>query len=371
MDFLNAVYAACVVFIGFYVFKVPMKYYVFVLLHLLLVFLTNDFLFPVSYMPDQLRYVETTVAIRDSLDFMNYESYEKSSKVAFASLLFALSPMLSIKTVYSISIINFLLYAFLFIFLYKKKLLVGNAMLFYLLFPSFALYAAVSLRDMLILSFMTISVYALYRKQMLISILVATPLLYIKAQNFLIFIAALLIYKSIEQRNLKSKKTLIRITVLLILLVAYGSMFSIDDINTIRSSMYVEDGGLRENYIPIAGYIDFLVTGFFGAFYMILKPLPWEVHNPLQLVQSIENLVVFYIIYKIYQEQKRAKDKFITFLLIYIFVAMFIYGLVIYNFGTAARYRFTFEVLFITFSLSILHKKRKISKAKEVAKEDV
>ncbi|WP_373034082.1 hypothetical protein [Sulfurovum sp.] len=368
MDFLNAVYAACVVFIGFYVLKVPMKYYVFVLLHLLLVFLTNDFLFPVSYMPDQLRYVESTVAIRDSLDFMNYEQYERSSKVAFSSLMFALSPMLSIKSVYSISIINFLLYAFLFIFLYKKKLLVGNAMLFYLLFPSFALYAAVSLRDMLILLFMILSIYALYRKQMLLSILIAAPLLYIKTQNFLIFIAAILMYKSIEKRNLKSKKTLIRVSFLLILLVAFGSMFSIDDINSIRRSMYAEDGGNREDYIPIAGYVDFLFTGFIGSFYMVLKPMIWEVRNPLQLVQSVENIVVFYMIYKIYEEQKIVKDRFITFLLIYFFVGMFIYGLVVYNFGTAARYRFTFEVVFIVFSLSILHKHRKSAKAVERGK---
>jgi len=362
LDLVNAIYAACVVFIGFYVLKIPMKYYVFVTFHLLLVFFTNDFLFPVSYMPDQLRYVESTIAIRDSLDFMNYELYERSSKVAFSSLLFALSPMLSIKTVYSISIINFLIYAFLFMFLYKKKLLVGNAMLFYLLFPSFALYAAVSLRDMLILLFMILSIYALYKKQMVLAILIAIPLLYIKAQNFLIFIAAILIYKSIEKRNLKSKKTLIRVIILTILLVAFGSMFAIEEINTIRRSMYAEDGGIRENYIPIVGYIDFVITGFVGSFYIVLKPMLWEVRNPLQLVQSIENIVIFYMIYKIYQEQKIVKDKFITFLFIYFFVGMFIYGLVVYNFGTAARYRFTFEVILLVFSLSIIHKNKTLLK---------
>lgn len=255
-------------------------------------------------------------------------------------------------------------------FLYKKKLLVGSAMLFYLIFPSFALYAAVSLRDMLILLFMILSIYALYKKQMLLSILISIPLLYIKVQNFMILIAAILIYKTLEKRNIKNKKTLIRVIILTILFVAFGSMFAIEEINTIRRSMYAEDGGIRENYIPIVGYIDFVSTGFIGSFYMVLKPMLWEVHNPLQLVQSVENIVVFYIIYKIYQEQKVVKDKFITFLFIYFFVGMFIYGLVVYNFGTAARYRFTFEVVLIVFSLSILHKHRNLTRKNESASED-
>lgn len=371
MDFLNAIYAASVVFIGFSVLKIPMKYYALLMPHLLLVFLTNGFLFPISYMPDQLRYVYCTMELRDTMDFLNYIQYEKSSKVAFSSLIFALFPMLSITSVYSISIINFLIYSFLFMFLYKKKLLVGNAMLFYLIFPSFALYAAVSLRDMLILLFMTLSIYALYKKQMLLSVLISIPLLYIKVQNFMILIAAILIYKTLEKRNLKSKKTLIRVIVLTILLVAFASMFAIDEINSIRRSMYAEDGGIRENYIPIVGYLDFAITGFIGSFYMILKPLIWEVRSPLQLVQSIENIVVFYMIYKIYQEQKIVRDKFVNFLFIYFFVGMFIYGLVVYNFGTASRYRFTFEVVLIVFSLSILHKHKKLEKSKAKISEDI
>jgi len=257
----------------------------------------------------------------------------------------------------------------MFIFLYRKNLLVGNALWFYLLFPSFALYAAVSLRDIWILLFMILSVYALYREKMLFSILLATPLLLIKAQNFLIFIAALIIYKSIEQRNLLNVKTLFRLTILLFLLVGFASMFSIEDINETRRSMYEEDGGILDNYIPIAGYIDFLMKGLLGAFYMILKPLPWEVHSPLQLMQSLENMFVFYLVYKIIREQKKVKDKFITFLLIYFFVGMAIYGIVVFNYGTAARYRFPFEVVFIVFSLSILHKYRKSRQAisKEIA----
>ncbi len=362
-DVINAIYAAAVIFIFFYIYKVPLRYYLVILGHLSLVFLTNDFLFPMSYMPDQYRYFGSAEAIRDTMDFLHYYRFDRSGESAGsltnAALFFSLFPIPTINSVFSISIINSMLYAFLFIFLYRKKILVGPALWFYLLFPSLALYSAMGLRDTIILVIMFLSIYALYKKKTFLSILIASSLLLIKSQNFIIYIAALIVYKSIEKGKIFTVKSFAKLIIAVAVLLALGTLFPLEELNRIRYSMYVEDGGDPLLYIPLAGYGDFLLQGFFGAFYVLLKPFLWESSNAMQLIQSIENMVVFIIIYKIIKKQSIVKDKFIKFLVIYFIVAMVIYGLVVFNFGTVARYRYPFVAVFVVFSLSILYKRKK------------
>ncbi len=374
-DVINAIYAAAAVWILFNIYKVPLSYYLIILGHLALVFLTNDFLFPIDYMPDQWRYFWSAEAIRESMDFLHYYQFDRNAapgNVTNSALFFALFPIPSIHSVFSIAIINFMLYSFLFIFLYRKKVLVGKAIWFYLLFPSLALYAALSLRDTLILSFMILSIYTLYRGKMLLSIVVAAPLLLIKSQNFLIYIVALIVFKGIEKGKFFTVKTFLKLMVIGAILVALTGIFPLSEIEKVRHAMYAEDGGDLMLYVPLAGYGDFFMQGLLGAFYMILKPFPWQSGGLLQLIQSVENMFVFYIIYKIIKEQRAVKDRFINFLLIYFFIAMLIYGMVVFNFGTVARYRFTFETVFIVFSLSILYKHRKAKKQRiNIATENI
>lgn len=361
-DVINSIYAALVVFIFFSIYKVPLSYYLVILGHLAAVFLTNDFLFPINYMPDQWRYFRTTASIRDTLDFMHYYEYDVRRAIgntSNASLMFALFPIPVIQSVFSIAIINFMLYSFLFIFLYCKKILNGKVIWFYLLFPSLALYAALGLRDNLILFFMVLSIYALYKGKALLSLLIAAPLLLIKSQNFLIYIVALVVFKSIEKGKFFTIKTFLKVVVVVAVLLAFSTLFPLEEIDHIRFAMFLEDGGDRVEYVHLTGYGAFFAQGILGVFYMLLKPLPWESSSLLQLIQSIENMFVFYIIYRIVKVQVEVKDRFINFLLIYFFIAMLIYGMVVFNFGTVARYRFTFETIFIVFSLSILDKRRK------------
>ena len=364
-DVINAIYAAAVVFILFNIYKVPISYYLVILGHLALVFLTNDFLFPISYMPDQWRYLFSAERIRDTMDFLHYYQFDRSNSpgnVSNASLFFALFPIPKIQSVFSIAIINIMLYSFLFVFLYRKKILVEQAIWFYLLFPSLALYTALALRETLILIFMILSIYALYKGKTILSILIAAPLLLIKSQNFLIYIVALIIFKGIEKGKFFTLKTLMKLLVIIAIMVSILSIYPLIEIEYVRHAMYMEDGGDPMLYVPLSGYGDFFMQGFIGAIYMILKPLPWESGGLLQLIQSIENMFVFYIIYRIIKEQMKVKDRFVNFLLIYFFIAMMIYGMVVFNFGTVARYRFTFETIFIVFSLSILYKHKKAKK---------
>jgi len=364
MNMMNSIYAASIVFIVFNVYKIPLLYYVVLIMHLLLVFLTNDFLFPVSYMPDQYRYLYSAFHIRDSLDFLHYYQFDRSGvgNTSNASLFFALFPLPFLNYVYAIAIINFLIYSFIFIFLYNKGILSNENLWFYLLFPSFALYSAIATRDILILFIMIFSIYYLYIGKMIISIFISVFLIFIKAQNFLIFILSLILYNAVQNNKIITLKNLFWFVLSIIVISIFIIDFSgIKIIDHYREALYIEDGGDLLKYKHILNFMDLLTQSFSGAVYMILKPLPWESTKALQLVQSIENIVIFFIIFKLFLKSLKIKNSFATFLNIYFFVAMAIYGIVVFNFGTASRYRFTFEVVYIVFMMFIIRNEKSLS----------
>jgi len=360
-DIINAIYAAGIVFILFYIYKVPFFYYIVLIGHLALVFLTNDFLFPASYMPDQFRYLHSSYNIRESLNFLHYYQFDRAGfgNTSNASLIFALFPLPFLNYVYSIAIINFILYSIIFIFLYRKQILKGKNIWFYLLFPSFALYSAIGTRDILILFIMILGIYYFYKEKLWKSIIISSLLVFIKAQNFLIFVFSILVYKAIAGKKLLSLKNFFWLGVASIFFVIFIIKFSgIELIDYYRMAMYVEDGGDPLKYKHISTISDLFIEGLTGSIYMILKPLPWESSNALQLIQSIENFVIFFIIGRLFVKTFKIKNKFITFLNIYFFMAMAIYGIVVFNFGTASRYRFTFELIYIIFILYILEQEK-------------
>ena len=95
---------------------------------------------------------------------------------------------------------------------------------------------------------------------------------------------------------------------------------------------------------------------------MLLKPLIWEIDNPFQLIQSLENIIVFGMIIWV-NCQKVVNDKIrqkIIFLNCLIFVSMTINGLVVFNFGSAVRYKFPFIVVYFVFFFYLLRSDRLI-----------
>lgn len=364
-DFINLAYTLCFVYIFFNIFKIPASYYVFCLLHIVLVFFLNDFLFPVSYMPDQLRYLYSASQIRDNFEILEFYKFDRAGygTVSIASLFYALFPIPYINSVFSIALINSMLFSCLFIFLYRKNILNSkNAIWFYFLFPSFALYSAIGGRDTLILVFMILGVYFLYKNRILLSIVVSSPLLLIKFQNFLIFLLAVIIYKSLDVQNLFSIKSLLKY--ILIIAGVGGFLFSIpiQEINTMRYNMYLEDGGDLNAYNHITSYIQLAIEGLIGSLYILLKPLAWESRNILQLVQSFENIIIFIIIFNLMNKLKYVTNKFKYFLYNYLFVSMAIYGIVVFNFGTAARYKYTFILIFVIFAMKLINDEKRYVK---------
>ena len=105
--------------------------------------------------------------------------------------------------------------------------------------------------------------------------------------------------------------------------------------------------------------------------YMLLKPLIWEVGNPFQLIQSLENIVIFVMIiivnrYKVNNEKIRQKILFLNCLL---FVSMTINGLVVFNFGSAVRYKFPFIVVYFVYFFFLLSVDEKLKEKKDALKD--
>lgn len=359
LDLINSIYAFLVVFLLFLAYRIPAKYFLFISAHLILVFLTNNILFPAEYMPDQFRYIHSASNIRESgFDLSTYRNFDinYSATVSNSALFFALFPIPFLDSIYSIAIINFMIYSLIFIYLYKREIFTDTSIWIYLLFPSCALYAAIGGRDILIFYIMVLSFIYAIRGNFMMSLVLASPLLLIKYQNFILIFISLLVFFVIK--NFYKKKF---IKFILSFCLAFGifayalTIISIDELNVIRLSMFREDGGLDAEYVPLNSWLDAIKYGFFGVFYTFLYPLPWDVNGPLQLIQLFENIIIFIIIFTVCRRLIKLNSEYKYLLFIYLASHAAVYGLIVSNYGSLARYKFSFILIFIIFSLKLIH----------------
>ena len=335
-------------------FKLSRNVFILIACHLILVFCLNYVLFSPNYFGDQFRYLGAVMFLRSG--FFNFINL-KISTVNFAGFLLALLPVPIMNSIYALSMANVFLFVVGYIFLVKKGILRGFNKLFYLLYPSLALYSAMALRDMWIAVFMLWSIYFVSKKKYLLSIVVILPLIFIKIQNILIFILSLSIYVIfIKNKGYQSK--ILMTVVFIIFLLSFMSFFSIEKINLFRSAMYMENIATAsgselttDSFVPIKNVADLARIGTTNIFYFMFKPFVWESRKPMQLIQSIENIVMAWIFLKLFllKRKYRVKSEFLRFLTIYIIIAFAIYGMVVFNFGTAVRYKFPFVLVFIVF----------------------
>jgi hypothetical protein len=106
-----------------------------------------------------------------------------------------------------------------------------------------------------------------------------------------------------------------------------------------------------DSFVPINNIVDLVRIGSVNVVYFMFKPFVWESRKPMQLIQSVENLFMAWIFLKLFllKRKYRVKSDFLRFLTIYIVIGFAIYGLVVFNFGTAVRYKFPFVLVFIVY----------------------
>ena len=213
------------------------------------VFLTNDVLFPVSYMPDQLGYIRCAMMYRgDVSEWCNI--FGGSVTVGTASRIFAYFPMPFLVSVRSISLVNMALVIVFYAFLHKKGFFSPQSRLFYLCYPSFILYSAVGMRDVFILYLMLLALFFLFeRKRFIVGVLFLYPLFLLKPQNAFMalppFILALLAGDS--------KKRMVW-AVLLGFVFTFGLLLGagyLEELNKYRHTFFAEDGGVGQGELVL------------------------------------------------------------------------------------------------------------------------
>jgi hypothetical protein len=122
------------------------------------------------------------------------------------------------------------------------------------------------------------------------------------------------------------------------------------DILHFRMAMFTEDTGLSPLYMPDWSYMD-LYRVFFAPFF-------FDARNPMQMIQSCENLGVTIAIYRLYRYVKKLKidsRKLIT-MNFFVIISALLYSCVVFNYGTLTRYKFPFVFCWIFIILLLAEK---------------
>jgi hypothetical protein len=284
------------------------------------------------------------------------EAWVNGGNVEQAAALFALVPMPLAVSPISLGFFNTLLWTALFFWLYRKQVFTPLSMWFFLLYPSMALYTGLSLRDTFIFVFMVMAVQFAREGRWLPMLVVFVPLYAIKFQNFFILAPILVIYLlfGIRRVGLSAGRGILTMIVSVVALVAVAPA-ALPLVNLFRSAMFREDGGDADQLELIEGPGEFVAEGLTSGVYFLLKPFPWEAAGFLQLIQAAENLVVFGLLILIVRAAWRRVPRMLVFWLLFMAFALSIYGLVVFNYGTAARYRYPFIVIFVLFVCADCH----------------
>lgn len=362
-DIFNIFYILIIFLIVRRLYKIKDIYFLFLLLHLFSIFLFNGFLFEPSYMPDQFKYLEVAQNIRN-FDFFDENSFNNGMTVYLSGVFFGLFPIPFISSLYSIAMINFMLYLIIFVFMYNKDFFNSKFIIwFYILYPSLGFYSSLSLRDMLIFFIMFYLVYYLIIKMNYYYCLVFSLCLwYIKFQNLAFILSSFII----SLFKLKLIYFIIFVTLFLIFYFGYGDIL-VEKINEIRYLFYLEQKFTvldANKLIPIT-FFDMLIHAPYNFLLILFKPLIWEEYGIFQIFQFIENSTIFVIIlYIVYLKIKfrlwnSREVKFLNYLLI---ISTVIYGTVLFNSGTIVRYKFPIITIYIIYSWYFIYQAKQLHK---------
>ena len=357
-DFANLLVILVLIICLFRIGIIPLWLSFFLALSAFIPFLLNDVLFSAMLMSDQYGYLTVTQEIRSNSSVFqessilwaggNITQYSEghSPTLSWTGQLFALIPLPYVETIQSLGFFNRFIATILISWLYFSKRLRGWPLLFVIFYPSFLLYSSLTLRDTLILLFMIVSVILFIEKRRLVAIVIALPLVVIKLQNFALIIIFFIIHLSFSKDSFFYRLRYLLIPGFLLALSPFV-MELIELLNFYRRAFHLGDGGDLASYVPINGLSDFFVIATQAVPYFFFKPMIWEASNVLQLIQSLENFIVtifiIFLFIKAFKINRSLALKWLAFLII----SFAIYGLVVSNFGTAARYRFPFILTFV------------------------
>lgn len=304
-------------------------------------FFINDVIFPATYMPDQFRYLNVVQHLR-SFD-LNHGEF---TTVKWAGWMLTFFPLPLVETIKSLGFFNRFAVSALIVWLYAYKNIRGWPIVFMLFYPSFILYTSVSLRDALIVCLMISAVFTYIDRKIFLFVIWFCLLYLTKFQNAFFLLVFIFLHEGLSD----IRKNYIRSLFLLgaaLSIVYYFQSALIDKINVYRLAMFIEDGGNPVDLNQFLTLFDLAFGSLKFAINFHLKPLPWQAENAFQIVQSIENILLFAILLILYVNA--FKRNFMIFIKYFIFLILSfaVYESVVFNYGTAARYKFPFITIVV------------------------
>lgn len=341
-DVANLLPILIVIFISFRFRYIPMWLSFFLGVFAFTPFFVNYVLFAPGYMPDQWQYFYTVQEIRS---FPPNEIHESRS-VEFASWMLSFIPLPYVETIRSLGFFNRLIVTFLTIWLYASKNLRGWPLLFLLFYPSLLLYSSLSLRDTLVMLFMLLPIILFIENKRLLAVAISLPLLIIKFQNFFLVIVFFLAHLYFSRGSIIYRYRHLFLIILVLAIIPFLTTI-IEIIDIARLNLFVEDGGYKGAYVNIKTIEDFIVIALQSAPYFLMKPLPWEADSFFLLAQSFENITILIFLCYMFFKSSSIDTKISFKWFVYLVAAFSIYGLVVFNFGTAVRYKFPFIIVVV------------------------
>jgi hypothetical protein len=303
------------------------------------------FLFPWYLHPDQSKYADTIYKIRN-FSYDNSISYLLTSRVDFASILYAFFPLPFVTTIISVGLINKgLLYALILYFLNKKKYFLINLLLF---LPSVIFFSSLALRETLVISLGIAFFYIfLEKKNYFLSLFFATLFFLVKPHFGIMCLGISVGYYVFFIKlnlNLINKKTLI-FFIVSITFVFITLFFLRDRLIDARLGFFSEEFG----YKLIEKNETYTVFTIFNSFIQFFfSPLSTNGLNLINIIIFIENLLLLYVaVILLNKIRKENQCKAIFWILIWLFLFT-IFGFVIFNAGTIWRYKFVIQIVIIS-----------------------
>lgn len=306
------------------------------------------FLNDVLYMSDQFLYYKS---LQEVINF-NY-FFDENPKAINTSWFLSFLPLPFAETIINMEFYNRFLFLLVFLWLYKIFFLRGMHPLFLLFYLSLVMYIFITIRDSFVMTMMVISIIFFTDKKYFLSFTVIIPSFFIKLQNFFLMIV---FFKNIVLYKLKY---------IILCFLGFGLSFFANEIILLldyyRKAMFREDGGAPFDYKSLEEIYELVILGISSFPYFLIKPLPLDANNTFQLIQSVENILALFFLL-IFTKKAYQKDSFITIRwLFYFIITLTIYGLVVFNFGTAVRYKYPFIVIYVvglSYELYKLHQYR-------------
>ena len=209
-------------------------------------------------------------------------------------------------------------------------------------------------------------IYFVLQSRIIFSFLILILISLLKFQNALLFI-----FIFVGKFLFQAHRSYLNLSFFLLSILIVGIVFEeqiVEGLNFFRFAFYLEDLG-RSNVSNVQESLITSSNSFFSVFLaallllpnFVLTPFPLSADGILQLLQSFENifliLLTVYLFYKSYLVNKNLS----VFLLVVLLIGLGIYGYVIFNTGTAVRYKFVylFPYLVIFYLISVTNNKHR------------